>query len=187
MKSILLVLTFGLLSSIASAEMTIDLGFAYSADTLYKTTDKTNTEYFYNADLLFNLDNRKKWNVGWSVFGISQSSADASTNTVYSSMDMGPALRWNIDRAGVYSMTVAYGYLARGTYSVTGSADEKWEGSSYFGQIAAQIPIYEKIHVGVSLNYYGANYSLKTISNVESANDAQKTWIFPMISLTWRE
>jgi len=166
--------------------MMLDLGFAYSGDTLHKTTDSANTQYFYNIDALFNLDGRARWNVGWSVFGISQTSSVDTTTTAYSSMDMGPALRWNIDRSGIFSMTLAYGYLAKGTYSATGGTDEKWEGTSTFAQFATQIPMNDKFFIGVSLNYYGANYSQKTVSSVESTNDATKTWIFPMISMTWR-
>lgn len=166
----------------------LDFGAVYSADTLHTSSDSSNTEYFYNVDVLFNLDNRKRWNVGWSVFGISQSAVVGSTTTAYSSMDMGPAIRWNIDRSGIFSATLAYGYLARGTYSATGGTDEKWEGTSYFAQFATQIPVRDdKFYIGLSLNYYGANYSLKTVSNLESSNDAQKTWIFPMISFTWRQ
>lgn len=165
----------------------IDFGFAYSADSLHKTTDSTNTNTFYNTDLLFNLDNRRRFNVGWSVFGISQTSAQATTTTTYSSMDMGPAIRWNIDRGGIFSTTFAYGYLARATYAATGATDEKWEGTSYFAQMAAQIPMGEKFYIGVSLNYYGASYSTKTVSNVESSTDSTKTWIFPMFSMTWKQ
>ncbi len=83
-------------------------------------------------------------------------------------------------------MTLAYGYLARGTYGITGGTDEKWEGTSYFAQLAAQIPLGEKFYMGASLNYYGASYSQKTVSNVESSNDATKSWVFPMFSMTWK-
>lgn len=187
MKQILFFFTFCILASSASAEMMIDFGFAYSSDSLHKTTDTTNANTFYNVDLLFNLDNRRAFNVGWMVYGISQTSAASSTTTTYSSMDMGPAIRWNIDRSGIFSTTLAYGYLARGTYGATGATDEKWEGTSYFAQMAAQIPLSERFYMGVSLNYYGASYSQKTVSNVESSNDSTKTWIFPMFSLTWKQ
>jgi hypothetical protein len=186
MKKIFFFLICCLFSVSALADTQFDLGFAYSADTLHKTTDNSNTSTFYNVDVLFNLDNRKAWNVGWTVFGISQTAAVGSTTTTYSSMDMGPVLRWNIDRAGMFSTTLAYGYLARGTYGATGATDEKWEGTSYLAQLAAQIPLGEKFYMGVSLNYYGASYSTKTVSNVESTNDSTKTWIFPMFSMTWK-
>jgi hypothetical protein len=186
MKRILLFLTCCLLSVSASADMMFDLGFAYSGDTLHKSGDNSNTQTFYNVDVLFNIDSRKSWNVGWSVFGISQSTTQSATNTSYSSMDMGPTLRWNIDRSGMFSTTLAYGYLARGAYGTTGASSEKWEGTSYLAQIAAQIPVLEKFYIGLSLNYYGANYSTKIVSNVESSNDARKTWVFPMMSLTWK-
>lgn len=166
----------------------IDMGAIYSADTLKTSADNNNTQYFYNLDVLFNLDNRKTFCMGWSVFGISQSITAGTTQSTYSSFDMGPAIRWNMDHAGVFSATLAYGYLAKGSYSTGSTTSETWEGSSYFAQLAAQVPVRDdKFYIGLSLNYYGGNYSKKTVNNVESSNDAQKTWIFPMISMTWRQ
>lgn len=186
MRALFIFLTCGLISSAAFAEALLDFGATYTGDTLSAAAESANTKYFYNLNLLFNLDRRARWNFGWTVMGISQSSTADSTQTTYSSMDLGPALRWNIDRSGIFSFTVAYGYLAKGAYA-SGSTAEAWEGTSYFGQFAIQAPIREdRFYVGLSFNYYAASYSVKTVDNVESANDAKKTWIFPMLSLTWR-
>lgn len=186
MRFLFLILTFNLISASAFAEALIDVGAAYSADTLTTSSDSANTQYFYNVSALFNLDRRARWNMGWVFFGISQTSTAASVDTTYTSLDMGPALRWNIDKGGIFSLTAAYGYLAKGTYS-SGSTEEDWEGTSLFGQFSIQAPISEeKLYIGLSINYYAANYTQKTVSNVESSTDTQKTWIFPMVSLTWR-
>lgn len=180
-------LTFCTFSSTALADAMVDFGAVYVADTLNNSTNSGTTQYFYNIDVLFNLDNRKAWNVGWTVFGLSQTFTEDTSSTVYSTMDMGPALRWNITRNGSFSTTLAYGYLAKGNYNASGGSAEELEGTSLFAQIASQLPLYDdKFYFGLSLNYYAANYSKKTVSNLRSASDAQKTWIFPMISFTWR-
>lgn len=175
-----------LFSSLSWADATIDLGLVYSSDTFKATPEAANNQYFYNASALFNLDNKARWNMGFAVLGISQTAKTGTTETSYSSFDLGPAVRWNIDKNRIFSLTLAYGYLAKASYSVDSGAAEKWEGTSLLGQFAVQAPIQDKFYVGLSLNYYSATYSKKVVSSVESSNDAQKSWIFPMINLTWR-
>lgn len=173
-------------SSSALADAAIDFGLVYSSDSLSATPESSNNQYFYNASALFNLDNKARWNLGFAVLGISQTAKSGTTETNYSSFDLGPALRWNIDRSRIFSLTLAYGYLAKATYTVDSGAGEKWEGTSLLGQFAIQAPVQDNFYVGLSLNYYSASYSKKVVSSIESSNDAQKSWIFPMISLTWR-
>lgn len=186
MRFLILLLTTTLVSSSAFAEALIDIGAIYSADTLSMTTDTTSTQYFYNANVLFNVDRRMQFTVGLAVLGISQTGEAAGVSSSYSSFDVGPAFRWNIDKNGVFSTTLAYGYLAKGTYS-SGSTNEDWEGTSLFGQFSVQAPLNsDKFFLGMSLNYYAANYAKKKVSGVESDNDAKKSWIFPMISFSWR-
>jgi len=176
-----------MLTQVAQARALLDFGAIYFADTLNTDTSSSGTQYFYNANLMFNLDQSARWYIGWSAFGISQSNTASSVTTSYSSLDMGPVLRWNIDKAGIYSVSAAYGYLARGAYS-SGATDETWEGGSLFGQFAILAPIRdEKLNIGVSLNYYSANYTKKVVNKVESSNSAQKSWVFPMVTLTWRQ
>ncbi|HEY8272615.1 MAG TPA: hypothetical protein VIG33_17105 [Pseudobdellovibrionaceae bacterium] len=185
MRAALLFLICHLISSVSFAEAHLDFSAIYSMDKLNASSEAANTQYFYNVDVLFNIDRRMQWNVGWSVLGISQTSTLDGATATYSSFDIGPALRWNIDKAGIFSMTLAYGYLAKGQYN-SGNTLETWTGSSYFGQFAVQAPIADKLYVGFSLNYYAAGYSKKVVDSVESSSTAQKNWIFPMISFTWR-
>lgn len=183
--SIFLICYFSVLG-FAKAEALIDIGATYSGDTFTTASASTSTQYFYNFSALFNLDRRMTWNLGWTFFGISQTNSSDGVSTNYASLDMGPALRWNIDKAGIFSLTAAYGYLSKGTFS-SGSTSENWEGGSLLGQFAIQAPIKEeKFYIGLSFNYYAATYTKKVVSSVESSNDAQKSWIFPMLSLTWR-
>lgn len=185
MRTVLLFFFCHLISLPSFAEALLDFGAIYSADSLKTSSDSTQTQYFYNLDVLFNLDRRMQWNVGWAVLGISQTATVAGVETTYSSFDFGPAFRWNIDKAGIFSFNLAYGYLAKGQYT-SGDTVETWTGTSYFAQFAAQAPAGEKFYVGLSLNYYAASYSKKVVASVESSNTAQKSWIFPMISFTWR-
>jgi hypothetical protein len=180
------VLFVSFLSLRARADVALDLGATFSSDSLSTASEAKNSQTFYNLSALFNLDSKMQWNVGWTVFGISQNSSASSVDTQYSSFDMGPAFRWNMDKRGIFSFTLVYGYLAKGKYS-SGSTSEEWDGSSLLLQLAALAPIQEdKFFVGLSLNSYSANYTEKTVSNVKSAVTAKKSWLFPMVTMTWR-
>jgi hypothetical protein len=100
---------------------------------------------------------------------------------------MGPAFRWNIDKNGMFSLTLIYGYLAKGKYSASSaSPSEDWEGSSLLLQAGMQAPIREdKFYIGVTLNSYTGTYTEKTVSNVKSPVSASKTSLFPMVSMTF--
>ncbi|MGZ3742671.1 MAG: hypothetical protein ACXWRE_08300 [Pseudobdellovibrionaceae bacterium] len=185
MRTICLFFICHLISSLCFGEALLDFGAYFSTDTFKTSTDSANTQYFYNFDVLFNLDHSKQWNMGWTVFGISQKNTLAGVESAYSSFDIGPALRWNIDKPGIFSFTLAYGYLAKGQYT-SGTTPEAWTGTSYLGQFAMQAPVGESFFLGFSLNYYAASYSKKVVNSIESSNTAQKSWIFPMISFTWR-
>lgn len=170
----------------AHAGPVLDFGGTFSSDSLSNSGTTASSQNFYNLSAMFSLDSKAQWNVGWAVFGISQSTEVTAGTTKYSSFDMGPAFRWNIDKDGMFSLTLVYGYLAKGKYSL-GAISEDWEGSSFLAQFALQAPIREdKFYVGVSVNSYTGTYTEKTVNNVKSTTSATKSSIFPMISFTWR-
>lgn len=167
--------------------MMFDAGLIDLTDNLNTSANTGTSEYFYNLDFLFKMGSAKRWDLGWSIFGISQHQTLSSGTISYSSFDMGPVVRWNIDRANIYSMSLAYGYFAKGNYNnSTSSSPETWNGTSYRFQFSAQVPLNDQWSAGFSLNYYMASYSQKVISSVESSNNATKNWLFPMFSVTWR-
>lgn len=182
----LLVSVLMLSSGSARADVALDFGATFSSDSLALASTSTNSQNFYNLSALFNLDSKMTWNVGWMVFGIGQTSSAASVTTTYSSFDMGPSFRWNIDKKGIFSLTLTYGYLAKGKYA-SGAVSEDWDGSSFLVQAAALAPVRDdKFYIGLSLNSYTGSYTQKTVANTKSAVSATKSWVFPMITATWR-
>jgi hypothetical protein len=183
---IFVVAMVGFFSARSEAAPTLDFGGTFSSDSLKTAGTLTGSQSFYNLSLLFNLDSKMTWNVGWAVFGISQSTEAASVTTTYSSFDMGPAFRWNIDKNGIFSVTLVYGYLAKGKYA-SGSTNEDWDGSSFLVQVGMQAPVKDdSFYVGLTLNSYTGTYTEKTVTNVKSPVTATKSSMFPMVSVTWR-
>jgi hypothetical protein len=188
-KNFLCLATVAAISFICSAGFAgpmVDFGGTFSSNSLSTSSESTNSQNFYNLSVMFNIDTKVHYNLGWAVFGISESSKVGATETSYSSFDMGPAFRWNIDKNGIFSITIVYGYLAKGKYSV-GTTSQDWEGSSLLLQFGMQAPVREdKFYVGLTLNSYTGTYTDKIVSNVKSSVSATKTSVFPMVSLTWR-
>lgn len=177
----------GLAGSASWATAIIDFGGTFSSNSLNVGSESTNSQNFYNLNVMFNLDTKMRWNLGWAVFGISDETGTGSTTTSYSSFDMGPAFRWNIDKNGIFSLTFIYGYLAKGKYSAGTGSSEEWDGSSFLVQFGMQAPVKEdKFYVGFTLNSYTGTYTDKTVNNVKSSVSATKTSLFPMVTMTLR-
>lgn len=164
------------------AGILLDVGGAYISDSLTSSTNTSSTKYFYNVGVLFNLTNTI-WG-GWNYLGVSHADTIPGSTTSYQSMDTGPMMKWLFGKGQVWSLSGTLNVVSHGTYSSGGATQEKWEGISYLLSLGAMPEFSDNFHIGVSLNYYGANYTKKTVNSVESSSSNSKTWIFPMISLT---
>ncbi len=179
MKKIIFLLLVGL-SQVASAGTLVDFGATYLSDSFASPTTSSSTNYFFNLGVLFNLDKRT-WG-GWNFSGISSSSTNTTTTT-YSSQDTGPFLKWQFGKSEVFNFSFAYNIQSKATFS-DGTTNETWSGTSYWLQWGISPEVREGLHIGFSLNYYGANYNKKVVNSTETAVSNTKTWIFPMFQLT---
>lgn len=162
------------------AGLLLDVSGIYVSDTLTTPSDRTSTQTFYTAGVLLSLT-KQVW-VGWNYLGINQTQTVTSTTT-YGSADMGLAFKWQYGSGKMYNFGAVYNIVSKATYS-SGTTNENWEGTSFLVSWGVAPEIAEKFFVGVSLNYYSASYTKKSVNNVESAASNAKTWLFPMLTLT---
>ena len=182
MKIFLIVVTL-LISSHSQAGLLLDVGGFYLSDDLMGSSSPTTTtsKNFYNLGLLFTI--QKRFWGGWSYSGIGQTDSASGVTTTFNSQDTGPYIKWQFGRNQNYSVSGVFNILSRATYS-NGTVIEKWEGTSYLLQFAYMPEVDEGLHIGGSVNYYGANYTKKSVSGVESSATNTKSSIFPMLNLT---
>lgn len=175
-----LVAAICLISLNAQAGFLLELGGTYLSDNLTTDEKKTSAKYFYNVGLLFSL--KKRIWAGWNYSGISHTYKDDVT-VDYTSADTGPYVKWQFGRNELYSLSMAYNILSTATYA-NGVEREKWSGNSLWLQAGVMPELKEGLHLGISLNYFVANYSKKTVNGDETSTSNSKSWVFPTLNLT---
>lgn len=167
------------LSAQVSAGVLLEFGGTYISDSMAIPTTQSSTNYFYNLGVLFNFD-KTIWG-GWNYSGVTFTNTTTATTT-FASQDTGPYVKWRFGRDQVFSMSFAYNLTSKATFS-DGTSNENWEGTSYWLQAGVAPEVREGLHIGVSINYYAANYTKKVVSSTESSASNNKTWIFPMLMI----
>jgi hypothetical protein len=176
------------LSPAARADFMIDLSGTYLSENTSSTDVKDDaTKYYYNVAGY--LDFAKKWWAGWSYLGVDMSGTSNASGsnqaTSFQSSDTGPALRYYIDKNEVFSITAIYNVLAKAAYkNVVSGKTESWSGTSYLVSFGLMPEIKSGLHIGVSINYYHAGYTKKTVDGTETSEGNTKTWMFPSLSLS---
>lgn len=176
----LLSISILLFSWTSQAGFLLELGGTYMSDTLTSSESTSSTKYFYNIGLLFSLK-KHIWG-GWNYSGMNHGDR-GETAIDFSTSDTGPYVKWQFGRNEIYSASMAYNILSKGTFS-DGTNNEAWTGTSLWLQFGVMPEVRENFHIGASLNYYLASYSKKTVDGTETAASNSKSWIFPMLTLT---
>ena len=180
-KVFALLLTLSFLSLTAKAGVLLNLGGTYLTDAVTSSASTDSSKYGYNFNALFSI-NKTLWG-GWSYSGFSSSETKASVTTLITGQDTGPTFLWQFGRNKNFSTGLTYNLISRANFS-NGTTTEAWEGTSYVVQVGANPELKENFRMGVSLNYYSASYTKKTVSNVQSSASYSRTWLYPAISIT---
>lgn len=179
MKKLLFSLSF-LLCAKAQAGVLLELAGTYISDNLTSSATQSSTEYFYSGAALFSL-NKQVWG-GWNFSGVSMSKTQG-TSTSFAAADTGPYMKWQFGKGDIFSLAGAYNIVSRATFS-DGTTSENWEGTSLWLQFGVAPEVRTNLRVGVSLNYYLATYTKKTVDSIESRAANSKSWIFPLLSIS---
>lgn len=182
--SSLVLMSFALSSSPAysSASIDIDLASVTNALTVPAVTTVANTAYY--VALYGSLDTKDSFFIGPYYLGSGFSSA-GSTTTTYSSADLGVALKWYIDRNHFFGLTVGYAYNTKGTYVPASGTSEAWGGTSLVGKISVEPEIGKSKNLGISILYYSATYTSKTIGTATTTVANANTYLVPALGFTF--
>lgn len=167
----------------------IDLNLNYFQGTFSQATKQTNFSAINSIGLFADLKKTGSGAglyIGWSISMLSQkevSPPDLDQNL--SSNDMGPSVRWQIDKRRLFSLTTVYNIICKGSLN-DGSTNKILNGESYLVKLAIEPAINETLYVGVAVNYYGAFYKTLTVSSNQTTINYNNTWFYPSISLSYR-
>ncbi|MEK2687977.1 hypothetical protein [Bdellovibrio sp. GT3] len=188
MKTFAVLILTILLPMLASANIIAEFSGTYLTENLGSTDVKENSsKYFYNVAGYLTV--KKKLYAGWSYLGISMTGkSDASgsdQNSSYVTADTGPVIKYYLDKRQIYSVTAAYNILSRATFkNVVSDDSESWTGTSFWVAFGLMPEIKNGLHIGVSINYYSASYTKKTVDGTETSESNTKSWLFPSLTIS---
>ena len=177
-----------ILSQNANA-LLFDLNLGVLQGSFDHSGEQINSKSVNSLGLFSNLSNSESMlgiNIGWYMLAVTSKEVFPPTvNQSLTSNDMGPAIRWQIDRQKRFSLTMAYGIICRGSYS-NGIVDESLTGESYLLKFAIEPEFSDKYFIGFGLNYYVANYKTLVLNSVQSNVSYKNSLFFPSLSFSYR-
>lgn len=175
--------------SFSAKAFLFDLNSGILQGSLNRSTDQSTSRSLNSLGLFAHLgksENSSGLLLGWYVLSVSnKDSLPPSIDQTLTSTDMGPAVRWQIDKHQIFSLTYAYGIICKGQYK-DNSIDEKLVGESHFVKLAAEPEVTEHFFIGGAINYYTSSYKTSTVNSVQSDVNYKNTWIYPSISFSFR-
>ncbi len=124
--------------------------------------------------------------LGWYISSVTNKvEVSGTVDQSLSSSDMGPVLRWQIDKKKMFSISYAYHVLCKGTLTTNGSAEDL-TGTSSLIKFAVEPELGDDFFIGVGLNMYSASYSISTVNSTQSSVGYSNSIMYPSISMAYR-
>jgi hypothetical protein len=178
-----ILIAFAISSRFAQASALVDLDIASVQNTLTTPSVTTVSSTIYSLSLLAGINSKDTFYFGAYYLGDTFSNV-ATTTTTFGIADIGMGVKWYMDKNHFMSLFAGYAYSSKATYT-QGATNEEWSGSSLLGKFSIE-PDFGKISLGVSILYYSATYTSKTVSNTTSSVSNANTFLVPSVGLTYR-
>lgn len=183
--AIILILFF---SAGARAEFMLDLSGSYLTEKTNSSDVKDDsTKLYYNVGAYIQF--AKRWWAGWSYLGVNMTGTSNATGssvpTSFQSADTGPAVKFFFGKNDLFNLTAGYNVLAKASYkNVVSNETEAWQGTSLLFGFGMMPEVKSGFRIGVSINYYYAMYSKKTVDGTETSESNTKSWMFPSLNIS---
>ena len=170
----------------AHAELILDSSLSYISDSMKSTTTDSSSKMLGSLAMgaTFSKGLSVGWNFGYATFSNVQ--ADSTTKKLGGTL-MGPRFGYFFGKGEDLSVAFTWLAIANGTYSATGSSDEKWQGSGYQFELGYAPLALKSARVGVKIIYTALSYSSKTDSaNTTSTVSYSAGGITPALAVSMR-
>ena len=184
MRILLSILTF-CVASVAQAGLYGTVDALYTTDAFTTTTNADHSRTYIALDLIANIDNNYKYYAGFHVHQYAFTDTMGTTKSSLSSLDMGPFLKWVIDRKRTFALSLGYNILATGSYN-NGSQNAELSGTSILASFDITPEVSENLYIGVKFNYLAMSYAKSVVGSASSDVSYSRTVIFPSLSISWR-
>lgn len=174
------------MASTAQAGLYGSVDALYLTDSFSTASTADHSRTYYALDLIANLDNKNTYYAGFHVHQYAFSDTMGTTKSTLSSLDMGPFLKWVIDRKHTYALSLGYNILASGSYN-NGSSTSDLTGTSILASFDITPEVSENLFIGVKFNYYAISYNKSVTTSTSSDVSYTRNVIFPSLSISWRK
>ncbi|MCB0412273.1 MAG: hypothetical protein KDD22_07085, partial [Bdellovibrionales bacterium] len=108
-----------------AASLFVDLNAFYMSDAAQTTSTTSETKTFFDAAIGFGVNKTSQWQVGWNY----SSYGASTTDTTYTSSEMGPKFGYYFDKDRNWGASFSYNMIVTGTNTESGTTSN-WRGTS---------------------------------------------------------
>lgn len=176
-----------LISSLSQATALLSLDYILFTDknTVEANTSTSSNKSMYVANLGFTINQKKNFYIGWTLYNVATKDDVNQQKSNYSTQDMGPSLRYEFGRSGLYFVNLVYGVRTQTNYDSGGTA-EQWLGTNYLIQFGVTPEIAENFVVSFAFNYFSGSSAKKLVSDVQTSVSYSKAFMTPTIGIAYR-
>ncbi|MBL7544113.1 MAG: hypothetical protein JNL11_09865 [Bdellovibrionaceae bacterium] len=169
----------------AAALMSIDYILFTDANTVETTTSTKSAKSMYAFNLQFSLNAKKNLYFGWSLYNVTTKDETNQQKSNYATQDMGPSIRYEMGRSGLYFINFIYGIKTKTSFD-SGSTAEEWLGTNYLLQLGVNPEISENFNASFAFNYFSGAAKTRVVSNAQTDVSYSKAFMTPTIGLIYK-
>lgn len=183
---VVLVLNF-IFSSMAKADALIGFDYILFTDktTVETSTSAASAKTMYLINIQFTVNQRKSLFVGWGLYNVATKDEVNQQESNYATQDMGPSLRYEFGRSGLYFINFVYGIRTVTTYDSGGTA-ESWLGTNYLAQLGVNPAISENFYISFAFNFFTGAAITKVVSSVQTDVSYSKAFMTPTVGMNYK-
>lgn len=176
-----------LASSMTHAAAIFGLDYILFTDknTVEATTSSSSNKSMYLMNLGFTINQRKTFYLGWALYNVTTKDDVNQQKSNYATQDMGPSLRYEFGRGGLYFVNLVYGIRTQTNFDSGGTA-EQWLGTNYLFQIGVAPEISDSFVVSFAFNYFSGSSAKKLVSDVQTSVSYSKAFMTPTVGIAYK-
>lgn len=139
----------------------------------------------YLANFLFTINQKKNVYLGWGLFNVTTKDEVNEQKSNYTTQDMGPSLRYEFGRSGLYYLNFVYGIRTKTTFD-SGGDTEEWLTTNYLLQLGVAPELSESTVISFAFNYFSGGASKKVVNDTQTSVSYTKAFMAPTIGLAYK-
>ncbi|MBX2993955.1 MAG: hypothetical protein KF681_04020 [Bdellovibrionaceae bacterium] len=158
----------------------------YISDDFSQTAATSDSKQLYGGLLLASVTAKDTFHIGWAYTSINATSTKSSVTDTFASTDMGPAFAYWFGKNRILNISGAYNVVSNSTFQQGSTATKEWTGTSYWVAVGADLEWMKNLHLGGRIIYYSTSITDQKIGSAATSVSVGRTWVMPMLTITYR-